>query len=216
MYWVYLNRIINLKDMAMSKRKNDYIAPAVEELSPKKHVDEPEVKKELPVEATFKKTLEVIGVGDFTGAGATATTDIMTKRIKRHMTFLNGSLGFKDKEDRIKEQVTFIETIGNTFRLPYEQFALVTNILVSEIHKNIEVFNTGCAFKHTKGLDKIYPAEIINLYQTYITFLSIIAGNWNRRHRLDSLVDLSYAVSKLDKAGKENVTRYFKQLVARA
>lgn len=193
---------------------DDYVAPVVTELvvEPPKPVVKPVVEKKV----TYNKPLDVIGVKQLKGVADTVVTDIMTQRIKRHMEYLNGTVGFKDQEDRINEQVTFIETIGNTLRLPYEQYALVTNVLINEIQANLSLFKEGMAFRFTKGLDRTYPVETITTYQTYVTFLTIIASNWKNRHRLDRLVDLTYAVNKLDKTGKENTTRYFKQLVARS
>lgn len=202
----------------MSNERNTYEAPKVDDLTNK---ETKEVKPEPPkkaiqqsaVEATFKGNQDVIGVKELSGS-ANITTDIITKRIKRHMAYLTGEVGFKDSDERIKEQVTFIETIGNTLRLPYDQYVIVTNVLINEMKENIDIFRKGLAFRFTRGLDKLYPPEIISTYETYISFLSVIAANWNNRYRLDRLVDLTYAIQKLEKAGKENTTRYFKSLIA--
>jgi hypothetical protein len=92
---------------------------------------------------SFELGLDVIGTTKMTNAKGTAATAIIVERINRHMNFLIGKSAFATPAARELEQTTFIETIGNTLRLPYDQYALVTNQLLTAIKNNLDVFEKG-------------------------------------------------------------------------
>jgi hypothetical protein len=206
--------------------KNDYTPPESEDLSgeetpavaAKSAVPAPLIlantapKETAPAEATFQAEPLVINVAKMVNAKGDATTDVMVARINRHVEFLAGRKRFKDKKEEQDEQISFIETIGNSMRLDFEQFAIVTDDLLTVVRANPEVFSGGLAFRYTVGLDKKYPAQAIRLYHTYIQFLSMVAKNWEARYKLNSLIDLASVITDLNRKGKENVTQYFRYL----
>lgn len=202
--------------------KHDYTPPESEDLSGDSAkevvakapaVITPAVKEEVaPAEATFQAEPMVIGIAKMINAKGDMTTDVMVARINRHIEFLAGRKRFKDKKEEQDEQISFIETIGNSMRLDFEQFAVVTDDLLTIIRANAEVFSGGLAFRHTVGLDKKYPANTIRLYHTYISFLTMVAKNWEARYKLHTLIDLASVITDLNKKGKENVTQYFRYL----
>lgn len=195
----------------------NYKAPKVKNLGGSElKIKEPtQVQEEVKQERkSYEPNKDVIGVKQLTKATNTEALNVITTRIKRHMEYLNGNIGFSSPEQRIDEQVTFIETIGNTLKLPYQDYVEVTNVLINQIRNNSEVFSKGLAFRFTKDLGQKYPIKIIATYETYMTLLATIATNWTRRHALDRLVDLDYGIQNLDRKSKENVTRYFKQIIS--
>lgn len=175
-------------------------------------IAQPVKEEAAPAEATFQAEPMVIGIAKMINAKGDTTTDVMVARINRHIEFLAGRKRFKDKKEEQDEQISFIETIGNSFRLDFEQFAVVTDDLLTLIRANADVFSGGLAFRYTVGLDKKYPAQTIRLYHTYMSFLTMVAKNWEARYKLHSLIDLASVITDLNKKGKENVTQYFRYL----
>ena len=208
--------------------KDTFTSPQVTDLSGKAPAAEataPVVTKEVaPVaaaapatapataEASFVPKQDVIAINKMVNAKGTVTTDIMVARIKQHMEFLSGAKRYKNKEEEVQEQVSFIETIGNSLKLDFPQFALVTDELLNAIRENKDVFQKGTQFRFTMGLDKTYPAQYIRTYQVYMTFLAMVAKNWVSRYKLDKLVDLAHVIHDFDRKGKENLTQYFRYL----
>lgn len=168
-----------------------------------------------PKQPSLEETPNVIGVGRMTNAKGDTTTDVIKDRITRHFEYLRGKLSFKDDATRIEEQITFIETIGNVFKLDYEQYVVVTDYLLNAVREAKEVFTDGTAFRFTKDLDKQYPIENIRQYRDYMALLTMISNNWPRRHELHKFVDPTYAIKDLNRLGKVNVTQYINQLTQR-
>lgn len=168
-----------------------------------------------PKQPTFEETPNVIGVGRMTNSKGDATTDVIKARIARHFEYLSGKLSFKDTDARVEEQITFIETIGNVFKLDYDQFVIVTDYLLNAVREAKVVFTDGTAFRFTQGLDKLYPIENIRQYRDYMALLTMISNNWPRRHELHKFVDPTYAIKDLNRLGKVNVTQYINQLTQR-
>jgi hypothetical protein len=45
-----------------------------------------------------------------------------------------------------------------------------------------------------------------------MSFLAMVAKNWEARYKLHSLIDLASVITDLNRKGKENVTQYFRYL----
>lgn len=166
-----------------------------------------------PPQPKLEEDPAIIGIGRMVNAKGTAATALIVDRIDRHLSYLSGKQGFKDDDARIEEQTTFIESIGNTLKLPFEQYVVVTDHLLQVIRENKDIFADGTAFRFTRNLKKDYPQGSVNLYRNYVTMLSMIASQWPRRHKLNTLVDITYLIKDLPRAGKENVTQYFNNLM---
>lgn len=141
-------------------------------------------------------------------------TNIMLRRIEKHLKYLRGDLGFADIHAQRREQVDFIETIGESTSLPYEKFKVVTDALVRMVADNKDLFRSGQALRFLENLQGHYNQASINRYTDYITFLTKIAVNWTNRSRLRNQTDIAIVIKDLRQAGKENVTMYFNALVA--
>jgi len=166
-----------------------------------------------PAQPSLDEVPDVIGIGRMTNSKGDVATDVMKARIARHFQYLSGELGFKDSDARIQEQITFIDTIGNTLKLEFDKYVVVTDYLLNQIRENKTIFSDGTAFRFVKDLDKQYPIEHIRTYRNYMTLLTMIANSWPRRHELNKLVDVTYAIKDLNRLGKENVTQYFNKLM---
>lgn len=213
----------------MSDTDKGFTPPVTEELSQKttdkanttatqgvaKPAATPTPEKKPDEDLTFtKKEVEgtVIGLKAMTNSKGNATTDIIAERIEKHIGYLSGKVGFENKEAQNREQQSFIETVGNSLKLDFEQYVLVTDKLLEVIRENDKVFREGLAFRFMKNLGENYPLESVKAYQSYITYLTKIAFNWSARHRLHELTDPTYVIQNLDRKGKENVIRYFNML----
>lgn len=209
----------------------DYVAPAVEEVAPiseKGSVVAPQPKQSpvpaAPVKAevapakiaepTLVPLPAVIGVNKILNAKGNVVTDIMIKRIDKHLEYLNGEVGFTDHKERDEEQVSFIETIGNSLKMDFEGYVVFTDYLLTKIRDNQKVFTDGLAFRFCADLKKGSYAEAVKNYQAYVEFLTKIAINWNVRYKLKKLVDTAYVIHPLNQKGKENVTQYFNKLAS--
>jgi hypothetical protein len=163
-------------------------------------------------EVSYEQGQPVIGIGKLVNAKGTAVTEIMIQRIETHMNYVAGRKGFKDKEEEVLEMAGFIETIGNSLKLPYEQFVLVTDAVLQAVQENQKAFTSGTAYRFTQGLDKRYPPDSIHNYRVYMTFLTKVAVNWKSRWKLAKLISLAFVIQDFDQKAKENITQYFRYL----
>lgn len=214
---------------AAEQQGAEYVAPVVEQVG---ETTAAPAEPEAPVEPVApapgpaavteapndEASLEVpsakVPASDMTTANGTAVTNIMVKRLEKHIRHLRGELGFASTKEQHEEQVTFMETIGSSTTLPYEEFKLVTDTLLRVIVDNKELFKSGDALRFINGLAGKYPQEYINRYEHYINFLTKVAVNWSSRHRLKSSTDIAIVIKDMKNAGKQNVTKYFNALVA--
>lgn len=213
----------------------DYVAPETQDLSDKGGVVEskssvkevqgiPVVeKKNTPVvepgaidvpEPSLVEPEPVIAVSKLVNAKGTVVSDLAIARIERHLKYIRGDEGFSSTEQRFEEQAGFIQSIGNTLKLDFDQYALVTDHLLTQIRENQEVFSNGEAFRFIPGMEKRYPTEAIAAYQAYIELLTKIASNWKVRYKLKKLIDIGYVSQSLPRKGKENLAQYFNKVSA--
>lgn len=204
----------------------EYTPPAVEEVTPPTPEPEapatpaapapgPDVSLEVDAgEAQIESTPSRVPGPDMVEEGGNAVTNIMLRRMEKHLKYLRGDLGFADITAQRREQVDFIETIGESTTLPYDKFKIVTDALVRMIADNKELFRSGRALRFLENLAGEYSQASINRYTDYITFLTKIAVNWTNRSRLRQQTDIAIVIKDLRLAGKENVTMYFNALVA--
>lgn len=199
--------------------KQTFTAPVTEDLSGKtpEAQKEKEPQKDTPKNTTEKSSFEdkstVIGVKEMVDTKEKVATTIMKERIQNHMLYLKGERSFKNTDEQVTEQVSFIETIGNSLKLDYPQFAIITNELLNQIKENKETFREGTPFRFMSVLDKHYSSDIIEIYKTYIIFLTRLANNWTVRYKINELVDISFVIKDMDRKSKENLTRYFNELI---
>jgi len=145
----------------------------------------------------------------------TAVTDIMLTRINRHFDFLASRLGIPAKKDRDREQVDFMNTVGESLKLPYDQFELVADALRTALRKDIKVVSDGgVAFRFIPKLELYYPAESVACYQRYIQFLLTLTQNWKRRRDLGKMVDITAVIENFPTKARENVTAYYRKHTA--
>lgn len=171
------------------------------------------VTTKVVAEAKFEDTPDIIGIGKLTNAKGDAVTDILKARLDRHLQYLSGKKTFATEKERTDEQSSFIESIGGSLQLPYEQFIVVTDYILKLVRENPEAFGDK-VFRFLPGLDKVYPIEHIRTYKAYMSLLIMISKNWVSRYKLNKLVDVTYAIKDLPtKGAKENITRYFNQLM---
>lgn len=211
-----------------SENDKDYVAPVTEELSQKvtdksnttanqgsAKPAEQKPTEQKSEETTFKKEqqeAQVIGLKQMVNSKGNATTDIIVERIEKHISYLSGKVAFANNDAKAREQQSFIETIGNSLKLDFDQYVLVTDELLRVIRENDKVFRDGLAFRFMVGLGANYPLESVKAYQSYITYLTKIAFNWSNRHRINELVDPTFVMQNLDRKSKENITRYFNMM----
>jgi hypothetical protein len=217
--------------LAQQDQAGEYIAPVVEKVDGQEDKPEqqeqaapaapaippagPIVKADAPNdEANLETPAARVASADMTNANGTAVTNIMMARLAKHLKHLRGELGFADTKAQHEEQVTFMETVGNSTSLDYDEFKLVTDALVRAIIENKELFRSGDALRFIRGLAGKYPQDSINRYEAYITFLTKVATNWNSRHHLGSRIDIAFVIQHMKNVGKQNVTKYFNSLVA--
>lgn len=213
---------------------DQYVAPVTQELSAKVEEKTPAVAEKAvaptatpspaakpaglqtstPKEPSLIPVEDVISVAKMVNAKATEVTAVMVDRIDRHFKYLSGELGFADVAARHQEQVTFIETIGNSLQADFEVYVLVTDHLLTKIRENITLFNSGEAFRFVQGLDKGYPISTIRVYKLYIELLTKIAGNWKYRYKLKKLMDPATVMADLPPKGRVNLNQYFNKLAS--
>lgn len=207
---------------------NEYVAPVTEELQPET-AQQPslETSQEAPAASSeeaagFNTTPAVVESGEMVAANGSATSSVMLARIQKHMSHLCGEKGFGSNKERWEEQASFIECIGRSLGLPYDDYCLVTNELIKQIRENIKLFTSGQAYrfmydlttKYPENKPVKYPKENAERYQAYISFLTTIARNYTTRHRLRTSTDVGFATKDMNHVGKQNVTKFFNQLTA--
>lgn len=163
-------------------------------------------------EPTMIPEVEVVGIAKMVSAKGNVVTDVMVSRIDRHMKFLSGEVGFNSVEESHDEQISFMETIGNSLQLDFEPYVVVTDYLLKAIRANQSIFSDGMAYRYMAGLEKRYPSEHSRTYQGYMELLGKIGANWNVRYKLARLVDYAYVIAPMDTKAKTNVTQYFRKL----
>ena len=207
-----------------------YVAPVVEQVGeapaptpatpetpaePAAPAPGPVVSAEAPNnEAVLEAPATKVAKADMVTANSSAVTNIMFRRLEKHIKHLRGELGFADLKAQNEEQVTFMETIGSSTTMEYEDYKLVTDALVRAIVDNKDIFRSGEHLRFIRGLAGKYPQASINRYEHYINFLTHVAVNWSSRHRLKSSTDIAIVIKDMRNAGKQNVTMYFNALVA--
>lgn len=174
-----------------------------------------EVPHETPNdEASLEEDPAKVLVSEMVTADGTAVTTIMLRRLEKHMKFVRGTLAFRDSSERFDEQVTWIDTVGNSLNLDYPQYVLVTKAILAEILKDVDLFREGGAYRFLQSVKGKIPASAVEGYEAYFTFLTRVAANWKTRHRLRSSIDIAFPVSRIPTAkGKENLTKFFSSLV---
>ena len=186
--------------------------PAI--ILPAANLDKPVGLKLSFSEPSLEPEQPVIAVAKMVNAKGNIATDAIIVRINRHMEYLSGRTGFNSVEDRHAEQVNFMETVGNSLKLDFDAYVVVTDTLMTAIRANLSVFTDGMAFRFMVGLEKHYPVDGIKAYKAYIELLTKIAANWTVRYKLPKLVDVTFGIALLDRVGKSNVEQYFRKLSA--
>lgn len=186
--------------------------PAI--IIPATNLDKPVSLKLSFSEPSFEADQPVVSVAKMVNAKGNIATDAIVIRINRHMEYLSGKTGFNSEKDRHDEQVNFMETVGNSLKLDFDAYVVVTDTLMTAIRANQAVFSDGMAFRFMVGLEKRYPADGIKAYKAYIELLTKIAANWTVRYKLPKLVDVTFGIALLDRVGKTNVEKYFRKLSA--
>ena len=214
---------------AAAAQEPAYVAPVVEQVgevtpapvtpvapeTPATPAPGPVVSAEAPNnEATLEAPAAKVAKADMVTANSSAVTNIMLRRLEKHIKHLRGELGFADIKAQNEEQVTFMETIGSSTTMEYADYKLVTDALVRAIIDNKDIFRSGDHLRFMRGLGGKYPQASINRYEHYINFLTHVAVNWSSRHRLKSSTDIAIVIKDMRNAGKQNVTMYFNALVA--
>lgn len=212
-----------------AQQDSDYVAPEVEKVDgqedPQESEEQPEtpatpapgpaVKAEDPAtEANLTPAPAKLQKADMVNANGTAVTAIFMARLAKHIKHIRGELGFASKKEQYEEQVSWMETVGRSTGLDFEEFKLVTDALIRAIIDNKEAFRNGDHLRFNRGLAGQYPIASINRYEAYMTFLTQIATNWATRHRLKNQMDVGTVIADMKKVGKQNVTKYFNALVA--
>lgn len=154
----------------------------------------------------------VVGLSKMVNAKGTAVTDLMVARIDRHMQYLAGTVGFNSTAEAHEEQISFMETVGNSLQLDFPAYVVVTDYLLKSIRENQKVFTDGMAYRFMVGLEKRYPSEHSRTYQGYMELLSKIGFYWKERYKLAKLVDYAYTIAPMDSKAKTNVTQYFRKM----
>ena len=165
-------------------------------------------------EPSLAPVQDTIAVAKMVNAKGTAVTDVMIDRIDRHFKYLSGEVGFADIAARHQEQVTFIESIGNSLQADFDTYVLVTDHLLTKIRENSAVFSSGEAFRFLQGLDKNYPLSTIRAYKLYIELLTKIAANWKYRYKLKKLIDPAAVMADLPAKARQNLSQYFNKLAS--
>jgi len=169
-----------------------------------------------PLEPSMAPDPTVVKAEDQVNGRGTATTDILVSRVNRHFDWLAGRLRIDTKKARDQEQSDFMDTIGNSLKLDYREFKLVTDVLLAAIRKDLKTFTDGGqAFRFIPGMEPAYAPEYVAAYQTYITFLTRVAKNWARRHDAAKMSDITTVIEGFPTKGRANVTQYFNELAAK-
>lgn len=153
-----------------------------------------------------------IKVADIINAKGTFVSDSMIARIDQHLRYLTGSIGFSKDDDRFQEQITFMETIGNSTELSIDQYCIVTDYLLKTIRENMDAFKDGAAFRFMRGLNRFYSETAQGNYKNYITMLLRIAGAYANRKNVFKQMDVETITKDMKKASRDNVSTYMRNL----
>jgi 3-oxoacyl-[acyl-carrier protein] reductase len=207
----------------------EYQPPVTEELQPQEPAQQapaptaPEAPAAASEEAAgYDVTPALVESGEMVAANGSATSGVMLSRIAKHMSHLTGKKGFGSNKERWEEQASFIECVGRSLGLPYDDYVMVTNELIQQIRDNLKLFTSGDAYrfmhdlttKYPENKPVKYPKESADRYQAYMSFLTTIARNYTTRHRLRTSTDVGFATKDMNMVGKQNVTKFFTQLTA--
>lgn len=175
----------------------------------------PDIAADLALEPSLADPAAPVGKDEIiTGAG-TAVTAIAKQRITRHFDFLCGRLSIPEKKARDREQVDFMNLVGETLKLPYPQFELIAEALREAITDDMKILKDGgVAFRFIPRLDVAYPGEALDAYQRYFQFLLTLSKNWKRRRDIGKLTDITSVIEGFPTKGRENVTAYYRKLTA--
>lgn len=213
----------------VDQSSQEYQPPVTEELQPQQPAQQaaapasPEAPAAASEEAAgYDLTPAVVESGEMVTANGSATSGVMLSRIAKHMSHLKGEKGFGTNKERWEEQASFIECVGRSLGLPYDDYVLVTGELIQQIRDNLKLFTSGDAYrfmhdlttKYPENKPVKYPKESAERYQAYISFLTTIARNYTTRHRLRTSTDVGFATKDMNSVGKQNVAKFFTQLTA--
>ena len=158
------------------------------------------------------KDLEIVRVAEMINAKNDFVSQTMIDRIEQHLVYLNGKQGFANDEARFKEQITIMETIGNSIILPIDKYCLVTDYLLQAIRCNYDSFKEGQAFRFMRGLNKVYSDRSIANYQSYMTMLITLAGSYADRKRTFTKIDLDSITATLPTDARNNINTYIRRI----
>lgn len=191
-------------------------APKIEEVKqPVVTVAEEEAPPAAPAKTTGMirlKDIETVRVADMLNAKSDYVSDVMMSRIEQHVAYLSGKMGFANDEARHKEQITIMETIGNSTTLSIDQYCVVTDFLLKSIRENLDSFKEGGSFRFMRGLTRVYSQRAIENYHSYMTMLVTIAGSYADRKRIFKKMDLDSITATLPKQARDNINTYMRRL----
>ncbi|EBV8434226.1 hypothetical protein NFI00_000092 [Salmonella enterica] len=158
------------------------------------------------------KEVETVKVAEQINAKGDFVSDLMINRIEQHLQYLRGEKGFMSDDDRFKEQITFMETIGNSTTQQIDRYCLVTDYLMKTIRENLPEFKEGKAFRFMRGLGRVYSDSAIASYQNYMTMMIRIAGAYADRKRVFQKMDLDTITAGMPVAARNNINTYIRRL----
>lgn len=209
-----------------------YEAPAIEQLTelPPADLSGKQAEPTLKVDGTqlgtllkpAEKTTDVINtvqvdtvsVADMINAKGSDVSETLKQRIDRHVTYLAGQRSFPSTKAEKEEQISFIETIGNSVQLNLDQYAVVTDYLIKVIRENLEHFDHGGVFKFTKGIEREYNAKAVQEFKNYMTLLVRISREYANRRQLNRMVDINTLTKGLKQKARDNINTYFRRLAS--
>lgn len=200
-------------------KDDNYVPPEVNSLgdgTDKKEETEvkaPKVSNKQPTMPSFDESRNVIDIADLINAKGNATTAVLNARIDKHFEYITGKLSFSTDQQRVEEQSGFIHTVANSLHLDFPDYVVFADHLLNKIRENQDLFCGGRAFRFCHGIEKDIPLEHVQNYRNYMTMLSMVATNWQRRAQLSKFVDVTYLCRGLTKNGRVNVTQYIHKLM---
>lgn len=212
----------------MGKPQN-YEAPSVDDLTELPAADlsgKPVAQEEVKVEGTQLGSLlkpldtintvqvDTVSVGDMINAKGTDVSATLQQRIDRHVMYLAGKRSFASHAAEKEEQISFIETIGNSVLLNLDQYAIVTDYLIKTIRENLEHFDHGGVFKFTKGIEREYNAKAVQEFKNYMTLMVRISRDYANRRQLNRMIDINTLTKGLKQKARDNINTYFRRLAS--
>lgn len=212
----------------MGKPQN-YEAPSVDELTELPAADlsgKPVAQEEVKVEGTQLGSLlkpldtintvqvDTVSVADMINAKGTDVSETLKQRIDRHLMYLAGNRSFPSHNAEKEEQISFIETIGNSVQLNLDQYAIVTDYLIKVIRENLVHFDHGAVFKFTKGIEREYNAKAVQEFKNYMTLMVRISRDYANRRQLNRMIDINTLTKGLKQKARDNINTYFRRLAS--